>query len=67
MSLPRRLCSATLGGLIMERLGRIPEKGARLRYQGWDLEITRMDRRRIDEVRAVKLLLPHIEGKKRKK
>ena len=67
VSLPRRLFSATLGGLIMERLGRIPEKGARLRYQGWDLEITRMDRRRIDEVRAVKLLLPHTDGRKRKK
>ena len=51
----------------MERLGRIPEQGARLRYQGWELEITRMDRRRIDEVRAVKLLLPHSDSRKKKK
>lgn len=29
--------------------------GERLRLQGWELEITRMDRQRIDEVRAVKL------------
>ena len=64
VSLPRRLASATLAGLILERLGRIPEQGARLRYQGWELEITRMDRRRIDEVRAVKLLLPQGKGKK---
>ena len=67
VSLPRRLSSATLGGFILERLGRIPEKGARLRYKGWELEITRMDRRRIDEVRAVKLLLPHVDTRKRKK
>lgn len=64
VSLPRRLSSATLAGLILERLGRIPEQGARLRYQGWELEITRMDRRRIDEVRAVKLLLPHRGGRR---
>ena len=67
VSLPPRLFSATLGGLILERLGRIPEQGARLRYQGWELEITRMDRRRIDEVRAVKLLLPHSDSRKKKK
>lgn len=67
VSLPSRLFSATLGGLILERLGRIPEQGARLRYQGWELEITRMDRRRIDEVRAVKLLLPHNDSRKKKK
>ena len=43
------------------------KQGARLRYQGWELEITRMDRRRIDEVRAVKLLLPHSDSRKKKK
>ena len=65
ISLPKRLDSATLAGFILERLGRIPEKGAHLHYQGWDLEITRMDRRRIDEVRAVRLLTPPVKGKKK--
>ena len=51
---PRRSTSATLAGLILERLGHIPVVGERLRLQGWELEIIRMDRQRIDEVRAVK-------------
>ena len=55
ISLPPRSASATLAGLILERLGHIPVTGERLRLQGWELEITRMDRQRIDEVRAVKL------------
>ena len=64
ISLPKRLDSATLAGFILERLGRIPEKGERLHYQGWELEITRMDKRRIDEVRAVRLLPAPGRGKK---
>ncbi|WP_417292805.1 TerC family protein [Desulfovibrio porci] len=54
ISLPPRSTSATLAGLILERLGHIPVVGERLRLQGWELEIIRMDRQRIDEVRAVK-------------
>lgn len=54
VELPRRSSSATLAGLIMERLGHIPGQGERLRYKGWELEITRMDGRRIEEVRAVR-------------
>ncbi len=63
--LPRRLSSATLAGLIMERLGRIPVKGDRLIYYGWELEILRMDRHRVDAVRAVKTLPAGVGRKKR--
>ena len=55
ISLPLRSASATLAGVILERLGHIPTQGERLRLQGWELEITRMEGRRIDEVRAVRL------------
>ncbi len=46
--------SATLAGLILEKLQHIPQVGEKVVYQGWQMEITRMDGRRIDEVRAVK-------------
>ena len=52
---PRQSSSATLAGLVLEQLGHIPVPGERLRLQGWEMEITRMDARRIDEVRAVRL------------
>lgn len=55
ISLPPRSASATLAGIILERLGHIPVQGERLHLQGWELEITRMEGRRIDEVRAIRL------------
>ena len=64
--LPKRLSSATLAGLIMERLGRIPVKGDHLLYHGWELEVLRMDKRRIDTVRAVKALPPVGVGRKKR-
>ncbi|MBQ3059584.1 MAG: tellurium resistance protein TerC [Desulfovibrio sp.] len=51
----QRSDSATLAGLVLEYLGHIPVTGERLRLQGWEMEITRMDSRRIDEIRAVPL------------
>ncbi|MDO5537223.1 MAG: transporter associated domain-containing protein [Desulfovibrionaceae bacterium] len=45
--------SATLAGLILEKLQHIPQVGEKFQYQGWQIEVTRMDGRRIDEVRAV--------------
>ena len=47
--------SATLAGLILEHLEHIPQSGEKFQFQGWSMEITRMDGKRIDEVRAVKL------------
>lgn len=51
---PASSSSATLAGLILERLGHIPQAGEKFLWQGWNMEITRMDGRRIDEVRARK-------------
>ena len=42
----------TLGGFIMERLGRIPAEGDVLDHEGWQLHVTKMDRRRISTVVA---------------
>ncbi len=50
----RRSGAATLAGLILEKLQHIPRPGEKFQYQGWNMEITRMDGNRIDEVRAVK-------------
>lgn len=46
--------SATLAGLVLDHLQHIPHTGEKFTFQGWNMEITRMDGNRIDEVRAVK-------------
>ncbi|WP_019812615.1 hemolysin family protein [Saccharomonospora saliphila] len=40
----------TIAGLLLERLGEIPEVGAALDIDEWRLEVTGMDRHRISEV-----------------
>jgi CBS domain containing-hemolysin-like protein len=40
----------TLGGLIMDRLGRLPATGDVVEEGGWRLEVTRTDGRRVREV-----------------
>jgi putative hemolysin len=42
----------TLGGYLLERLDRIPEPGDRVVFDGWELRIQTMERRRITEVVA---------------
>ena len=42
----------TLGGLVMERLGRLPQTGDEVRYEGWQLSVERMAGRRVDRVLA---------------
>lgn len=44
--------SATFAGLILEKLGHIPQVGEQFLLQGWTVVITRMDAKRIDEVRV---------------
>lgn len=41
----------TVAGLVLERLGRIPAVGDGIELDGWQLSVTRMDRRRIAELR----------------
>jgi CBS domain containing-hemolysin-like protein len=44
----------TVAGLILERLGRIPVVGDEIDIEGWRLAVTRMDRRRIAELRLTR-------------
>ena len=40
----------TLGGFVISQLGRLPQPGDRVSYNGWDFEVLEMDGRRIDRV-----------------
>lgn len=40
----------TIGGLIMDRLGRLPVAGDTVEEEGWELRVTRTDGRRVKEV-----------------
>ena len=43
----------TLGGFVLDRLGRIPVVGDRFTSDGWTLEVVAMDRRRVALVRVL--------------
>ncbi|WP_029291300.1 hemolysin family protein [Cellulomonas sp. HZM] len=45
----------TLGGLLMDRLGRIPQEGDEVEVDGVLLHVQRMDGRRVERVRVVAL------------
>jgi putative hemolysin len=40
----------TVAGLIMERMGRLPALGERIRIGPWRIEVVDLDGRRIDKV-----------------
>lgn len=40
----------TLGGYLFDAFGHIPHAGEKLRYDGWELRIAEMDRRRVAKV-----------------
>lgn len=52
---PAHSPSATLAGLLLERLGHIPKTGEVFRMQGWKVQILRMDGNRIDTVRMIRI------------
>ncbi len=43
----------TIGGLIMNELGRMPRRGEKLNFAGFEFKVLRADRRRIDVVQVV--------------
>lgn len=47
----------TVGGFVLNSLGRIPKKGESFDYAGWKFEVVDVERNRVDEVLAS--LLPH--------
>jgi putative hemolysin len=50
---------ATVAGLILERLGRIPVAGDTVQVDRWRLEVLAMDRNAIGRVRLTPLATPH--------
>ena len=42
----------TIGGLVMHELGYLPRHGERLHFNGFDFQITKADRRRIDTLQV---------------
>jgi CBS domain containing-hemolysin-like protein len=47
----------TVAGLVLERLGRIPDVGDEVELDGWRLTVMRMDRRRIADIRLTRTSL----------
>ena len=45
--------SNTAGGWAIEYLGRFPEEGDRFTYEGIDIEVTKMDERRVEKLRVI--------------
>ncbi|NCB62181.1 MAG: HlyC/CorC family transporter [Clostridia bacterium] len=45
--------SATVSGWVMDALGRIPEEGDRFTYENLDVTVTKVDHRRVLEIRVV--------------
>ena len=44
----------TVGGFVMDRLGRIPRRGDRVEHEGWVIRVRRMEGRRVAEVEVLK-------------
>lgn len=42
----------TLGGFVMQRLGRVPSDGDAFEVDGWQIEVTKMDGHRVDTVKV---------------
>jgi CBS domain containing-hemolysin-like protein len=51
----------TLAGLVLDRLGRIPDVSDEIRMDGWRLTVMRMDRHRIAELRVARLAAPEAD------
>ncbi|TWP52178.1 HlyC/CorC family transporter [Lentzea tibetensis] len=45
----------TLAGLVLARLGRIPDVGDEIRVDGWRVTVMRMDRHRVAELRVARV------------
>lgn len=51
--------SASISGWVLDQLGRLPEEGDRFVYENLDVTVTRLDHRRILEIRVA--LIPEAE------
>lgn len=56
-------CEAnTVSGWVMEQIGRVPEEGDRFQADGLDVTVTKVDHRRVLEIKVVVLPEPHPEA-----
>lgn len=59
--------SVSLGGWVMERLGKVPEEGDHFAYETLDITVTAVDFHRVEFVRVEKIRLPEEEEKEAEK
>lgn len=52
----------TIGGLVLDQLGRIPEVGERVDLEGWRLTVTRREEQAVTEVRLDPLPAAHLSS-----
>ena len=50
LTLPAKRLYHTVAGLVLEKLGRLPQPGESFTYEGWRFEVVDMDGRRVDKV-----------------
>ncbi|WP_297716427.1 HlyC/CorC family transporter [Intestinimonas sp.] len=55
--------STTVSGWVMEEVGRVPEEGDHFVYEDLDVTVTKVDHRRVMEIRVVVLDPPADEGR----
>jgi CBS domain containing-hemolysin-like protein len=60
-SFPEDEVYETLAGYLLAELGRIPSVGDVVEHDGWQMAVTRMDRRRIADVRMSRTGSPATE------
>ncbi|WP_294511402.1 hemolysin family protein [uncultured Intestinimonas sp.] len=58
--------STTVSGWVMEEVGRVPEEGDHFVYENLDVTVTKVDHRRVLEIRVVVLEQPRDEEKPEK-
>jgi putative hemolysin len=56
MTLPEQRFYHTAAGLVLEKLGRLPQIGESFDLQGWRFEVLDLDGRRIDKVAASRIM-----------
>lgn len=61
--LPERRSYETLAGLVLDRLGRLPDTGEAIEADGWRLEVIDMDGQRIDKLLARRATTTRRAGK----
>jgi putative hemolysin len=58
ITLPHAEGYHTVGGFVLDQLGRLPQVGERFDAYGWRFEVVDMDGRRIDKVLASRIAVP---------